>query len=397
MMGLDKSILEPKLIAFVKAHEKDDIPKLILKGSPFKLTTIQSIAQQIKGRQIAKIKFPDLYHNDQIIYPPKLSLEQSSSQKTAEYKADFIKKNEVVIDLTGGMGIDSLAFSKITNAVYYCEISQETFSYAKHNFKAYLRQISTFQGDGIAFLKQRREKVDWIYIDPARRNQLNKKVFKFEDCKPNLLDYIDLFKAKTKKLLIKASPLIDLDYCTSVLQDVKSIHIVSLRNEVKEVLIEIHFEENNLNTKLQVVNLETAQPDFSANIDKKHLKQSFDYPLSFLYEPHAGLMKSGCFGKICKDYDLKALSANSHLFTSNTSVNFPGRKFEIQAVIPPKKTILKKYLDTNKANITCRNYPLKPNQIKKKYGIEDGGSNFVFFTKNFKNETIAIICKKIID
>lgn len=396
-MSIDKTILKPEVSAFIKANEHADLPELILKGSPFESIKIQTIAQQIKGKQVAKQKFSHLYENEKVIYPPKLNLEQSSSQTTAAYKADLINKNEVVADLTGGMGIDAMAFSKKAKAVFYCEISKKTFNYATHNFKVLGDKINCFLGDGIEFIRQQPTKIDWIYIDPARRDEHNKKVFRFEQCTPDITEHFDLLKAKAHKLLIKASPLIDLDYCISVLSAVKCIHIVSLKNEVKEILIEIDFNYQSVDPLIIAVNLETKQAPFYAQMKDKSIPQQFNSPQCFLYEPHAGLMKSGFFGKICMDYQVEALAEHSHLFTSNEKVDFPGRRFEILKVITPKKALLKKHLTDSKANIAIRNYPLKPEQIKKKYGLHDGGSKFVFFTSHGKNEKIVIICSKIIN
>jgi 16S rRNA G966 N2-methylase RsmD len=396
-MGLDKSILKSEVKAFIKAHENDDIPQLVIKGSPFENVKIQSIAQQIKGKQIAKSKFPDLYNNEDIIYPPKLNLEQSSSQITAKYKSEFITKNETLIDLTGGMGIDTLAFSEISTKVSYCEISKKTYRYAEHNFKAIKKDIKTHQCDGIEFLNKTENDFDWIYIDPARRDEHNNKVFKLEECTPNVLELLELFKAKASKLLIKTSPLIDINYCASTLPNIKSIHIVSVKNEVKEVLIEIDFNLTSNNPKIIAINLDTHHPVFSATLDEKSLKQNFDLPQSYLYEPNASLMKSGFYGKICEKYNLIALAKNTHLFTSNEIIDFPGRRFKIQTVISPNKKLIKKYINDKKANISTRNYPLKPEQIKKKYGLNDGGSKFVFFTSNYRNDKILIICSKLIN
>jgi 16S rRNA G966 N2-methylase RsmD len=396
-MELENLILLPEVRSFIKGHENDRIPDLILKGSPFENITIQDIAQQIKGLQISKSKFPGLYNNDQIIFPPKINLEQSSSEITAGYKARLISKNEKIIDLTGGMGIDAMAFYDFTKSVTYLEIDENTFSYAKHNFKASQKNIISILGNGIKYLQNVSERYDLIYIDPARRDKHNSKVFKLEDCQPNVLDHIDLFKAKASKLMIKASPLLDINQSLELLPYVESIHIVSVKNEVKEILILIDFGKKITDPLIHAVNLDSDQQIFSGKYSERKIEQNLSLPKPFLYEPNSSIMKSGFFGKVCKDFDIEALHTNSHLFTSEKKIEFPGRKFEIIKAIQPKKKEINKYLYNNKANISTRNYPLKPEQIKKKYRIGDGGSFFVFFTTNLKNEKIALICKKLIE
>lgn len=396
-MNVDNTVLLPEVMSFIKEHEESDIAQLILKGSPFKNTSIQSIAQQIKGLQVAKAKFPTLYKNPYIIYPPKINLEQSSSELTANFKAKFISNSETILDLTGGMGIDTLAFSKISNEVSYTEIDKKTCAFAKHNFNASNKSIIVKNVNGIAYLKGNKQLFDWIYVDPARRDKHNTKVFKFEDCQPNIIQNLDIFRLNSNKLMLKASPLLDINYITYHLPDVKSIHVVSVKNEVKEILIIIDFKSKNANTFIETVNLDTRQDVQIFNVTDKLVEQDFSLPMKYIYEPNASIMKVGFFGKICKDFNLKALHANSHLFTSDENITFPGRKFKVAKIIKPKQSELNKYIKGKKANISTRNYPLKPQQIKKKYGLNDGGSLFVFFTTNINNEKIVLICNKVIN
>ena len=394
-MPINTAFLDQKVQDFIKAHEHDDITKLILKGSPFESIDIQSIAQQIKGRQVAREKFPKLYHRDKIIYPPKLNLEQSSSERTAKYKAEFLKSNDTLIDLTGGIGIDTLAFAEAASAVTYCELNPQTFAYAQHNFTILNHNISTHCGDGIAYLQHTKKTFDWIYIDPSRRNQQHKKVFRLEDCTPNILEHLELFKSKTKCLMLKTSPLLDLNLCIRQIKYISNIHIVALKNEVKELLLIINFETAERSPKIKAVNLETQQADFEADFDLLAIEQDLSEPQNYLYEPNPAIMKSGLFGELCRQYKVKAIAQQSHLFTSKKQIDFPGRGFKIDQCISPKKAKLKQVIPNFKANISCRNYPLKPYEIKKKYGLKDGGDLYIFFTTNHKNKKIVLICHKI--
>jgi len=396
-MSLNLSILSLKVKSFIQEHKKDNIPDLILKGSPFEDATIQNIAQQIHGLRIAEQKFPTLLQNENIIYPPKINLEQSSSEITASYKSKFIKENDNILDVTGGMGIDCLAFSNIAKSVTYIDIEENTCQYAKHNFEVLNKNIKAFNADGIEFLKQQNLKFDLIYLDPARRNKNKSKVYRLEDCTPNVLEHLEFLKFRASRILLKVSPLLDINYCIETLPNVESLHIVSVKNEVKELLISINFEINQENPVIIATNLKSSHHIFKAFYSDKDTLQDLSLPQKYIYEPNASLMKMGFFGEICKRFNLKALHANSHLFTSDEHIEFPGRTFNVLDIISPKKQLLRKIIKNNKANVATRNYPLKPQDVKKKYGLIDGGSLFVFFTTNLKNDKIVLICNKIID
>jgi len=395
-MPVNLKLLQPQVQKFILDHLNDDLPKLIFKGSPFKNIDIKAIARQIKGKQVARKKFLELYRSDNVIYPPKLNLEQASSQTTAKYKSKFIKPNQSLIDLTGGLGLDSMAFAQKASMVTYCEIQPDVFEIAKYNFEVLNYDIHCQCGDAISFLKASPHIFDWIFIDPSRRDNHLRKLFRLEDCTPNILNHLELFKTKSRKLMLKASPLLDLKYCLSSIPYVKEIHVVALKNEVKEILVIINFEKNYSSPILKAVNLETAQQDFTIRLEDINIKPELSQPQQFLYEPNSALMKLGAFGMLAQKYHIKALAQDSHLMTSSVLIqNFCGRIFEIKACISPKKHLLKQHLPKSQANISCRNYPLKPQEIKTKYGLKDGGNSYVFFTTNYKNQKIVLICNKI--
>lgn len=389
------SILQSEVQEFIKLSENQDIAGLVLKGSPFDDVDIQDIAQQVKGRQVAKQKFPQLYNAENIVYPPRLNLEQASSQITAEYKVSFMNSGGSILDLTGGLGIDSIAFSSKFDKVQYCEINADTYNYAKHNFAVLETGIEAYHKDGIKYLENATEHFDWLYIDPSRRNQHGNRVFWLESCTPNVMDYIDLFRSKADQMLIKTSPLLDINLCLKQLNDINEIHVVAHKNEVKELLLLLDFKKSISNPKIFAVNLDSRQEFFKAEVEEFSIDQNYSEPLQFIYEPNSAIMKTGMFGVLCKKYNLKALASNSHLFTSNEVIEFPGRRFEVVHNISPQKKLIKKHLGSNFANISTRNYPLKPEQIKAKYGLKDGGKNYLFFTTNYKNEKKVLICKKI--
>lgn len=392
---MNLNLLKQDVISYLNQHERTQIHDFALKKSPFDNISSIELAQQLFGRQIAKRKFPGLYNQPEVLYPPKVNLEQSSSQATANYKTNLIKENEQVIDITGGFGIDCLSFCQKTEHITYCEKDPIVYDYAEHNFNALGLPINAYGSDGIAFLKNGDTMYDVIFIDPSRRDEHAKKVFRLEDCSPNVLKHMNLFRSKAKRAILKLSPLVDINYCLTHISNLSEIHIVTLKNEVKELLLVLDFQQEMSDQCIHVVNLDTDQDAVQFSTEACQLQQKFSAVKAYLYEPHPGLMKSGAYGWLCQHYNLTAIAQHSHLFTSDEVVDFPGRHFEVIEVLSPNKKQILKAINGKKANVSCRNYPLKPEQVKKKYGMIDGGNLYVFFTTSFENQKIVIVCKKI--
>ncbi|MAQ75408.1 MAG: SAM-dependent methyltransferase [Aquimarina sp.] len=370
-----------------------DINKIILSGSPFNDISIQELAQQIQGKIIAKKKFTYLYKTDSIYYPPKLNLEQTSSQTTAEYKSTLVTGKKL-IDITGGLGIDSYFFSKNFENIIHCEINSELSIIAKHNFtKLNAENISTQLEDGLKVL-ERTNDLDWIYIDPSRRNEVKGKVFFLKDCIPNVPEHLSTLFLKADNIIIKTSPLLDIKAGLEELSNVCEVHIVAVNNEVKELLWIL---KKNFDGQLQLrtVNITSTKNEiysFSPS-DEQTTFAEYGLPEKYLYEPNAAIMKSGGFMSIGRDYNLNKLHQHSHLYTNTKLIDFPGRVFKIQSVIPyHKKTIQK--LNISKANITTRNFPDPVFVLRKKLKIRDGGNDYLFFTTNRDNQRIVIHCVK---
>jgi len=395
LMNLE--LLKQDAISYINHYESLNVHQFALKKSPFKGISSKDLAQQLFGRQVAKYKFPSLYEHPDVLYPPKLNLEQTSSEVTASYKAQLVNDNETLIDITGGFGVDSIAFAKQALHATYCERDHTIYDFAQHNFKTLKLPITTHHTDGIDFLKESDANYDVVFIDPSRRDQNAKKVFRLEDSLPNILEHINLFKTKAKRAIIKLSPLVDIDYCLSHVDCISTIHVVAHRNEVKELLLVLDFKASPHTQTVHVVNLQTDHEPVCFSTDELQLQQQFSQVQTYLYEPHAGLMKSGAFGWLCKTFQLKAIAQDSHLFTLNADIQFPGRSFKVLHVLSPHKKSILKAISGRKANVSCRNYPLKPEQVKKKYGMIDGSNLYVFFTTTFENQKIVIVCKKMSD
>ncbi len=394
MVMLNKAILDPEVSEFIRKRYKKDLPELILKGSPFKNVSIQELAVQIKGLKVAEKKFPDFFRNPTILYPPTLNLEQTSSAITAEYKASLI--NGIAgIDLTGGMGIDSFYLSKNFENFSYCELNKELAEIAEHNFDVLdAKNIIVYQGDSLKIIQNSDIKFDWVYADPARRDDHGGKVFKFEDCEPNIPANLEKIFQKSQGLMVKSSPILDISAGLTELKHVKEVHIIAVRNEVKELLWILGKDYNGM-AVIKTINFEKNKVQKFSNV-KTEIPESTEYflPENYLYEPNAAIMKSGLFDLVASKTGTKKLHQHSHLFTSEKLVDFPGRIFQILEIKEYKPSVLKKYFKSKKASITTRNFPESVEDLRKKFRIKEGGSDYIFFTTNKHDEKVVIICKK---
>lgn len=392
---MDLLILNPEIQAFINENIGKSISKLALQKNPFPDLNWISILNQIEAKSKAKDKLPSWFATKNIIYPSKISVEQTSSEKTASYKASIVSGDRL-IDLTGGFGIDDYYFAKKIKAVAHCEINSELSAIVAHNFNEL--QVSNcicYAGDSSDTLKKLNTKWDWIYIDPSRRNDAKGKVFLLKDCLPNVPENLHFYFNHSDAILIKTAPLLDISAGLSELQHVKAIHIVAVENEVKELLWELHSSYTG-NTSIKTVNSAKDKLelfDFTLNEESEFLP--FSLPQKYLYEPNSAIMKSGGFDEVGTFYKVNKLHKHSHLYTSIALISFPGRIFEIQNLIPYRKAEMKSFLENKQANITTRNFPDSVESIRKKWKIKDGGNTYCFFTTDMNNDKIVLICTKI--
>ena len=391
---MNKHILNIEVQDFINNNLNSNIHDILLKGTSFATVETKDIVEQIEAKKRSEKKLLTWFRTEKIYYPNKLNIEQTSSEVTALYKSELISGNSL-IDLTGGFGVDSFYFSKQFNRVVHCEVNEELSKIASHNFKQLnTNNISTIAHNGLNYLKESKKQFDWIYIDPSRRNKSKGKVFFLTDCLPNIPENIDLLFKHSNNILIKTSPLLDITVGMNDLKYVKQIHVVAVNNEVKELLwvLEKGFEH--------------AICVFTTNI-KKNSEETFDFlwdnekttnatysePLTYLYEPNTALLKAGAFNIISKSLALNKLHPHSHLYTNDKLIDFPGRTFKIEHILPYNKKELQK-LQIKKANITTRNFPENVEQLRKKFKISDGGYFYLFFTTNIHNEKIVLVTLK---
>ena len=392
---MDLLILKHEIQAFINANVGKSISKLALQKNPFPEVNWITILNQIEAKTKAKDKLPNWFSAENIIYPSKISIEQTSSEKTASYKASVVS-GDSLIDLTGGFGVDDYYFSKKIKNVAHCEINLELSAVVKHNFEQLnVPNITCYAGDSLDSLNTLNTKWDWIYIDPSRRNDAKGKVFLLKDCLPNVPENLDFYFNNSDAILIKTAPLLDISAGLSELQHVKAIHIIAVENEVKELLWELHTSFSG-NTTIKTINLTKDKSDtFDFVLNENSKFPNFSLPQKYLYEPNSAIMKSGGFDEVGSFYNLNKLHKHSHLYTSADLISFPGRIFQIQNSFPYNKTEMKSFLENTQANITTRNFPDSVESIRKKWKIKDGGNLYCFFTTDENNDKIVLICTKI--
>lgn len=392
---MESSLLHPEIQKFINANIGADSSKLALQKNPFPEVNWIAILNQIAAKTKAKDKLPTFFKTENIIYPSKISVEQTSSEKTSLYKASIVS-GETLIDLTGGFGVDDLYFSKVMKNVIHCEIDAELSNIVRYNFEIMgVRNIKCELGDSYTYLDKTESKLDWIYIDPSRRNDTKGKVFMLKDCFPNVPELLPFYFTKTDTILIKTAPILDISAGLLELSKVKCIHIVAVDNEVKELIWELSkkFAGNPTIKTINITNKKREEFDFELNSNAQF--SNYGSPKKYLYEPNSAIMKSGGFDEIGIQYQLDKLQQHSHLYTSDEKIDFPGRVFEVQDAISYAKNEMKSYLENKKANITTRNFPDSVEEIRKKWKIKDGGNLYCFFTTDINNHKIVLICTKI--
>ncbi|HEU4496852.1 MAG TPA: class I SAM-dependent methyltransferase [Flavobacterium sp.] len=387
-------ILNHEIQEFINANINCDIASLALKNNPFPEVDFADILNQIAAKTKASRKLPTWFNTKNIIYPPKVSIEQASSERTAAYKSEIVS-GENLIDLTGGFGIDSYYFSKKMGIVVHCEMNPELSSAVKHNFRQLnVSNVRFYTGDSFETLQNFNIVFDWLYADPSRRNDAKGKVFMLQDCLPNFPALLPAYFKHSKKILLKTAPILDISAGLSELKNVKKIHVVAVENEVKELLWELEKEYAG-DIQIKTANIsKNGNEEFEFDLNGIY-RASYSLPKQYLYEPNSAIMKSGAFDAVSHIFNLGKLHANSHLYTSDSIIKFPGRIFKIERIADYGKPEMKALLQNKKANIATRNFPEKVENIRKKWKIADGGDCYSFFTTDLNSAKIVLLCTKI--
>lgn len=406
--------------AFILAHRSDDVMRLALDAAKYPDVDMRQAIRQIEGWQKACSKLPLWAENPGIVFPPKLSMEQCSSESTARYKASVALSavgkagtaSEGAIagggmfssmaDLTGGFGVDFSYISRGFSSAVYVERQQELCDIAAHNFSVLgLGNVRIECSDAVDALS-RLPRQSLVYVDPARRDGHGNRVYGIEDCSPDILSLKDELLAKAGVVMVKLSPMLDWHAAVSQLGCVSEVHIVSVDNECKELLLLLSAVKSPL--RVYCVNIRKGREEVfcydmcdkkgtSLSDEKVVDSQSVEAMLDavgnadvpspvYLYEPNASIMKAGCFSELSSRYAVSQLDSNSHLFVSAVPIDrFPGRSFRIVAIMSLNRKELRRGLaGLDRANITVRNFPLTAVQLRKRLGLKDGGSEYLLAT-----------------
>lgn len=389
---LNNNILNHEVQQFISTHIGSDLQKLALKGSTFDGVEASELLEQIQSKLKCKRKLPNWFKTNGIYFPSKLNIEQSSSEKTSKYKSQLIS-GDSLIDLTGGFGVDSYYFSKQFKSVVHCEINAKLSEIVKHNFNVLkVKNIDILTGDGLKILQQSDQNFDWIYLDPSRRDaKLNKRFF-VSDCIPDVSVHLDLFFKYSKNILIKMSPMLDIQAALNILPNTKSIYVVAVKNEVKELLFTL--EENYSGEPiLNAINLSSNQPPFHfLKSEEQQCSLALKKPLQYLYEPNAAVLKAGAFKIISEKFGLSKLDQHTHLYTSDNLIyEFPGKLYKIKSVLNYHKKELKRQFYGFKATIKTRHFPKSIETLKKEFNIKSGGDDILLFTSIKKNKIVLFL------
>ena len=380
-------------LEFIRIHANEDVRQLAFLGKKNPEVDMAYALDQIAGRQKARIKIPSWAATDGIVYPPHISMEQCSSEQTARYKAKIAGKGTRIVDLTAGFGVDMAFMSAGFKEAVHVEQQSQLCAISSENYKRLgLHHIQVICSDGVTYLHQM-EHADLIFIDPARRDQHGGRTYGIADCTPNVLEIIDEMLEKADRVMIKLSPMLDWQKAVSDVGHVSEVHIVSIGNECKELLLVVEKEDKPF--QVFCVNDDSVFSYHPNDEIGDFCPQTESY--NYLYEPNASVMKAGCFNLISKHFGISQPDANSHLYLSDKMIEgFPGRGFVIERICTMNKRELKEALTgIDKANIATRNFPLSVADLRKRLKLKDGGEVYIFATTDAKRGHLLMVCRKI--
>lgn len=393
--------LTEEQIAFIEEHSQADAARLLLNASRYPDMDIPFVVEQIIARRQIKDKLPAWYANKALVFPSKIAAEQCSSEKTARYKQLLINESDHICDLTGGLGVDSYYYSLKAKKVTYIERFANYTECARGNFMTLgTENITVINGNGEELAKDINA-VDVYYLDPARRGGGNKRVFALSDCEPDLTLLYPVLLEYAPMLIAKISPMADIMHTLSLLPETTEIHVVSVRNECKELLFKMERESQGHPLQIICVNF---LPDggierfvFSPEEERSATPEFAETVGKYLYEPNASLLKAGAFKVLTAAYPVSKLHVNSHLYTSETLIeDFPGRAFQVEDIMPFSSALSKRIAkELPQANITVRNFPLTVEALRKKTKIKEGGDTYVFATMLADDTKVLIKATKI--
>lgn len=384
---------------YVAEHLHDDPATLALQARRHPHLPVPELIRQIQARQKARAKIPAWAENPDLVFPPALSVEQASSARTAAFKASLVQGQRLA-DLTGGFGVDVAHFAAAVAEVHYVERNAALAEVVRYNLNQLnIRNVQCHTGDAVQFLRSTPDTFDWLYLDPARRDTAAKKIFRLQDCEPDVLRLLPLLLHKSRSVLLKTSPMLDIEQAIQELRQVRRLWVVAVDNECKEVLYELG-PEPAIDPERYTVNLLRTgqQQEFRLNRARESRAVArYAEPQQYLYEPNVAVLKAGAFKSIGTAFELLKLHQHSHLYTSDTlRPDFPGRTFRIRAVEKYDGPALRAHLGPEvRAHVTTRNFPDSVAEFRHRTGIREGGELYIFATTNLEGKLMALVCDKL--
>ncbi|MDR0429856.1 MAG: SAM-dependent methyltransferase [Tannerellaceae bacterium] len=384
---------------FIQEHSDDDLNRLLLGASRYPDIDVPFAVDQIAARRQIRDKLPSWYKNDDLVFPSKIATEQCSSEQTAFYKQRLINEATCLCDLTGGLGIDSYFFSLKAKKVLYIERFESYCETAIHNFRILgARNIDVVQGDA-TILPENLPDIDVFYIDPARRASGDKRVFALHDCEPDLINLLPGLLQHAPKVIAKLSPMADIRQTLELLPGTTEVHVVSVKNDCKELLFIIEPALSGSAPLITCVNYTTGGTErrFVFNLQQeKQTEIAYTAKIdSYLYEPNVSVLKAGAF-KVITALGVNKLHPSSHLYTSELLIeSFPGRVFRVEEIFPFSSKLCKTLAQNiPQANITARNFPLTVEALRSKTKIKEGGNIYLFATTTADGGKTLVKCRK---
>jgi len=385
---------------YVATHLHDDPAHLALQARRHPHLPVPELVRQIQARQKARVKLPTWAENQELIFPPALSVEQASSEQTATFKAALVAGAGRLADLTGGFGADAAHFAAVVGHVDYVERNAELAAVVTYNMgQLGIANVTTHATDAVAFLKASGEPFDWLFLDPARRDQRGGKTYRLADCEPDVPRLLPLLLRHAPRILLKTSPMLDIELAIQELKHVRRLWVIAVDNEVKEVLYELG-EEPAIDPERLAVNLrrDGSQHEFRVNRAREaRAVPRYAEAQQYLYEPNAAILKAGAFKSIGTAFEFLKIQQHSHLYTSQElRADFPGRIFRILATEKADGPHLKQHLGPEgRAHVTTRNFPESVADFRKRTGIREGGEIYLFATTDLRGRFIVLVCEKV--
>ncbi|GAA4377365.1 class I SAM-dependent methyltransferase [Hymenobacter koreensis] len=385
---------------YVAEHLHDDPATLALQARRYPHLPVPELVRQIQARQKAKAKVPTWADNAELVFPPTLSVEQASSARTAAFKAGLVSGQRLA-DLTGGFGVDAAHFAASFAEVHYVERNPQLAAVVEHNLAVLgITNVQCHTADAAAWLRAQPDgHFDYIYLDPARRDKADKKIFRLTDCEPDVLRLLPLLLRKARRVLLKTSPMLDIEQAIQELGHVRRLWVVAVDNECKEVLYKLG-PEAAVDPERLTVNLLRDGREQSFRLNKTREARAiprYAEPQQYIYEPNVAVLKAGGFKSIGMSYNLLKLHQHSHLYTSDTlRTDFPGRVFRCLANCRyDKKELLSHLGPEQRAHVTTRNFPDSVADFRYKTGIREGGTLYLLGTTDLRNRLIVLVCERL--